>query len=81
VGDFVRHRYRLQLHDRPYRLSREQPGDSLPLLAIADDALGLILLAAFYLSAPVQPLPFVILLGAACALAWMLRRKGTKPFP
>ena len=52
----------------------------LLLLAIADDALGLILLAAFYPSAPVRPLPFVILLGAACALAWMLRRKGTKSF-
>lgn len=52
----------------------------LLLLAIADDALGLILLAAFYPSAPVRPLPFLILLGAACAFAWMLRRKGTKSF-
>ena len=52
----------------------------LLLLAIADDALGLILLAAFYPSAPVRPLPFVVLVGAACALAWMLRRRGTKSF-
>ena len=52
----------------------------LLLLAIADDALGLILLAAFYPSAPVRPLPFVVLVGAACALAWVLRRKGTKNF-
>jgi len=52
----------------------------LLLLAIADDALGLILLAAFYPSAPVRPLPFILLLGAACALAWMLRRRGTKSF-
>jgi len=52
----------------------------LLLLAIADDALGLILLAAFYPSAPVRPVPFVILVGAACALAWMLRRRGTTSF-
>ena len=52
----------------------------LLLLAIADDALGLILLAAFYPSAPVRPVPFVILVGAACALAWMLRSRGTTSF-
>ena len=52
----------------------------LLLLAIADDALGLILLAAFYPSAPVQPLPFVTLVGAACGLAWMLRKTGTRSF-
>jgi NhaA family Na+:H+ antiporter len=52
----------------------------LLLLAIADDALGLILLAAFYPSAPVQPLPFAMLVGGACAAAWLLRRLGTKSF-
>jgi NhaA family Na+:H+ antiporter len=52
----------------------------LLLLAIADDALGLILLAAFYPSAPVRPLPFVALVGMACALAWVLRRIRTKSF-
>src|SRR5688572_25303804 len=52
----------------------------LLLLAIADDALGLILLAAFYPSAPVRPLPFILILGAACVLAWMLRKRGTKSF-
>jgi NhaA family Na+:H+ antiporter len=41
-------------------------------LAIADDGLGLILLAAFYPSAPVRPLSFIVLVGAACALAWTL---------
>ena len=52
----------------------------LLLLAIADDALGLILLAAFYPSAPVRPLPFLALVGAACLVAWLLRRRRTRSF-
>ena len=52
----------------------------LLLLAVADDALGLILLALFYPSAPVRPLPLVILVGVACGLAWMLRRHRTRSF-
>ena len=52
----------------------------LLLLAIADDALGLVLLAAFYPSAPVRPEYLVVLLGAACGLAWLLRRRKTRNF-
>ena len=52
----------------------------LLLLAIADDALGLVLLAAFYPSAPVQPGIFAALVGGACALAWFLRRRRTRNF-
>ncbi len=52
----------------------------LLLLAIADDALGLMLLAAFYPSAPVRPEYLVVLLGAACAVAWVLRRRKTSNF-
>ena len=52
----------------------------LLLLAIADDALGLVLLAAFYPSAPVRPIPFVILVGAACLLAWVMRQQRTRNF-
>jgi NhaA family Na+:H+ antiporter len=52
----------------------------LLLLAIADDALGLMLLAAFYPSAPVRPEYLVVLLGGACGLAWVLRRRRTTNF-
>ena len=52
----------------------------LLLLAIADDALGLVLLAVFYPSAPVQPVPFIALVGGACILAWSLRRLRTRSF-
>ena len=51
----------------------------LLLLAIADDAFGLIILALFYPSAEVQPLWF-LLVGAACGLAWMLRRSRVSNF-
>ena len=47
----------------------------LLLLAIADDALGLIVLAAFYPSGPIRPLEFVGLLAAAVGVAWWLRRR------
>ena len=52
----------------------------LLLLAIADDALGLVLLAAFYPTAPLQPTWFALLVGGACALAWVLRRRRTYNF-
>ena len=52
----------------------------LLLLAIADDALGLVLLAAFYPSAPVRPGYLIVLLGGACVLAWVLRRRRTSSF-
>jgi len=52
----------------------------LLLLAIADDALGLVLLAVFYPSAPVQPLYVVGLVGGGCLVAWLLRRWRTRSF-
>jgi Na+:H+ antiporter, NhaA family len=52
----------------------------LLLLAIADDALGLILLAVFYPSAPLQPFPFVVLMAVACGAAWFLRRSRALSF-
>ncbi len=52
----------------------------LLLLAIADDAMGLILLAAFYPSAPLQPEYFVGFVGAACSVALVLRARRTMSF-
>jgi len=52
----------------------------LLLLAIADDALGLIILAVFYPSGAVRPLLFAVLLIVACGVAWALRRQGTRNF-
>jgi NhaA family Na+:H+ antiporter len=62
-------------------LGRKHP--SLPfllLLAIADDALGLMIIAAFYPTGPVRPIVFVVLLGAAIVLAWWLRARRTMSF-
>jgi Na+:H+ antiporter, NhaA family len=47
----------------------------LLLLAIADDALGLIVLAVFYPSKELRLLTFAMLLGAALVVAWWLRRR------
>jgi Na+:H+ antiporter, NhaA family len=52
----------------------------LLLLAIADDALGLVILAVFY---PTRELSFawlVTLLPAALLFAWLLRRRNVKSF-
>jgi NhaA family Na+:H+ antiporter len=51
----------------------------LLLLAIADDALGLVLLATFYPTAPIAP-GWLLLVGAACVSAWLLRRRRTNNF-
>jgi NhaA family Na+:H+ antiporter len=53
--------------------------DFLLLLAIADDAVGLVIIAVFYgdPSTPVQP-AFLGLVGAAMAVAYGLRRMGVK---
>ncbi len=52
----------------------------LLLLAIADDALGLLTLAVFYPAGPLRLLEFTGLLGAAMSLAWVLRRRNTQSF-
>jgi NhaA family Na+:H+ antiporter len=52
----------------------------LLLLAIADDALGLVILAMFYPSGPLSPVWLVGLLSAALLTAGWLRRRGTRSF-
>ncbi len=52
----------------------------LLLLAIADDALGLLILAAFYPTGPVHLIDFTLLLGAGMAVAWGLRKRGIVNF-
>jgi NhaA family Na+:H+ antiporter len=52
----------------------------LLLLAIADDALGLLIIAAFYPTGPLRPVDFGLLLGAAMVASWWLRRRGTLSF-
>jgi NhaA family Na+:H+ antiporter len=52
----------------------------LLLLAIADDALGLLILAAFYPTGPLRPLDFAVLLGAAMLLAWWLQKRRVASF-
>ena len=52
----------------------------LLLLAIADDALGLIILAVFYPSASVSFVALGVLMTAAVLLALWLRRRGTRNF-
>ena len=52
----------------------------LLLLAIADDALGLILLALFYPTGPVSLLAFVGLMLPAVAVAYLLKRRRVRNF-
>ena len=52
----------------------------LLLLAIADDALGLLVLAAFYPSGPLSPWALAGLMTAAVLAALWLRRRGTRSF-
>ena len=52
----------------------------LLLLAIADDALGLLILAVFYPTGSIRPGEFGVMLGAAMALSWWLRRRRTASF-
>ena len=60
---------------------RTHPGvPFLLLLAIADDALGLLILAMFYPAGALRPAEFVVILSAALGLAWWLRRRGTLSF-
>jgi NhaA family Na+:H+ antiporter len=52
----------------------------LLLLAIADDAMGLILLAVFYPTGPLAFGAFAGLMVPALVLAWLLKRRGVKNF-
>ncbi|HWF85126.1 MAG TPA: Na+/H+ antiporter NhaA [Vicinamibacterales bacterium] len=52
----------------------------LVLLAIADDAFGLIILAVFYPTGDLRPLSGVMLLGAALCVCWLLRRNRVHNF-
>jgi Na+:H+ antiporter, NhaA family len=52
----------------------------LLLLAIADDALGLIILAVFYPSGPLSITALVALMAAALFAAFWLRRRGIRSF-
>jgi Na+:H+ antiporter, NhaA family len=52
----------------------------LLLLAIADDALGLVMLAVFYPSGQIAPLALAALMTAAVLAAMWLRRRGTRNF-
>jgi NhaA family Na+:H+ antiporter len=52
----------------------------LLLLAIADDALGLVIIALFYPSGIVRPLEFCAALSVAIGLAWWLRGRPTLNF-
>jgi len=52
----------------------------LLLLAIADDAMGLVVLAVFYPSGALAPLMLAALLLPGMALAWTMRRFGVENF-
>jgi NhaA family Na+:H+ antiporter len=52
----------------------------LLLLAIADDALGLLVLAVFYPSGPLSPMVFAGLMAAAIVIAVWLRHRRTRSF-
>ena len=52
----------------------------LLLLAIADDALGLLIIAAFYPTGPVRLIEFAILVGAGMTLAWWLNTRRVRSF-
>ncbi len=52
----------------------------LLMLAIADDALGLLIIAAFYPAGPLRLADFSIFLTAGMLVAWWLRRRRTMSF-
>ncbi|HET9467511.1 MAG TPA: Na+/H+ antiporter NhaA [Vicinamibacterales bacterium] len=52
----------------------------LLLLAIADDALGLLIIAAFYPSGVLRLLDFAVLVSAAMVLGWLLQRRRVLNF-
>ncbi len=52
----------------------------LLLLAIADDALGLLIIAAFYPTGPLRLGEFAVFFAAAMLVGWALRRRHTMNF-
>jgi Na+:H+ antiporter, NhaA family len=52
----------------------------LLLLAIADDALGLLIIAAFYPTGHLQPVEFAVGLAGAMAIGWWLNRRSVLSF-
>jgi NhaA family Na+:H+ antiporter len=52
----------------------------LLLLAIADDAIGLIIIAVFYPTGPVRLIEFLGILSMALVIAWQLRRRRMQNF-
>jgi Na+:H+ antiporter, NhaA family len=52
----------------------------LLLLAIADDALGLMIIAAFYPTGPLRLIDFSLLTAVALAIAWLLQHRKTVNF-
>jgi NhaA family Na+:H+ antiporter len=52
----------------------------LLLLAIADDALGLLIIAAFYPTGPLRLTDFAVFLGAGMAAGWWLQHRRVKSF-
>ncbi len=52
----------------------------LLLLAIADDALGLLIIAAFYPTGPLRLVEFTVVLGGAMLLAWWLNQRRVRNF-
>ena len=52
----------------------------LLLLAIADDALGLLIIAAFYPAGPLRIGEFAVLLGAGMLISWWLQKRRTRSF-
>ena len=52
----------------------------LLLLAVADDALGLLVLAVFYPAGPVSPSLCALFMVPALAIAWILRRRRVRGF-
>jgi NhaA family Na+:H+ antiporter len=52
----------------------------LLLLAIADDALGLVILAVFYPSTAISLPIFIVLMVVAIALAWLIRRLRVRSY-
>ncbi len=52
----------------------------LLLLAIADDAIGLLIIAAFYPTGPLNLTEFALLVGTGMAIAWALQHRRVRSF-